>query len=432
MHEAIKEAVKANQAMFLNGLKQIMQIESVEGEPQLDAPFGAGPKQALQQVMLLAEKMGFKTGIVNHAVGYAQFGDNHQVYVGVLGHLDVVPAGYGWDYLPFDLTLENDVLYGRGILDNKGPIISCLYALFTLKQLNIPLSKTIRIMFGTNEESGCRDIPLYLEDEKPPTYGFTPDCKYPAVYGERGLIDFTIKTYLDDRSLRQIKKIEANFTKSAVPDYMKVLFTDGDYKEVHGKRSPSNAPELGANVITSFAKEANLFSGGLARYLNWVEEGFHNKHNGEGIGLNFSDEASGKLILTPYKWEIENDAVSLSVSIRYPISTNEETILKTIEKYLIKNSEIRINRRLPSTQFDVNHPMLSVMKEVYEKCTGMDGTPVTTTGATYARFMPNIIAFGPSFPGQKGIAHNKNEYMSLDDLMKNMEIYAITMYELAK
>lgn len=432
MHEKIIDAVKANKEIFLSGLRQIMQIESVEEKPKPEAPFGEGPKQALNQVLLLAENMGFQTGVVNHAVGYAQLGENNQDYIGVLGHLDVVPAGDGWNYPPFDLTLENGNLYGRGILDNKGPIISCLYTLYTLKMLNIPLSKTIRVIFGTNEESGCHDIPLYLEKEHPPMYGFTPDCKYPAVYGERGLIDVTIKTGITDGSHASIEKIEADFTKSSVPDHMKIQFSDGQWKELFGKRSPSNAPELGENVITIFAREAGVFNGQFAYYLNWLEQGFHLKHNGEGLNLEYADEASGKLLLTPYKLEIEDEAVLLSVSMRYPISIKEETILQTLKANLPDNSKIIINRRMPSTQFDLNHPMLSVMKNIYEKCTGMDGTPVTTTGATYARFMPNTIAFGPSFPGQKGIAHNKDEYMSLSDLMKNMEIYALTIYELAK
>lgn len=137
-------------------------------------------------------------------------------------------------------------------------------------------------------------------------------------------------------------------------------------------------------------------------------------------------------MLTAYAFKIEKNKVHLTLSIRYPVSVTEENILVELKQHLPMDSQLQIIRKMPATSFPLDHPMLKIMQEVYEECTGMDGTPVTTTGATYARTMPNIVAFGPSFPGQKGIAHNKDEYMDLTDLMKNMEIYAVTMAELAK
>ena len=89
------------------------------------------------------------------------------------------------------------------------------------------------------------------------------------------------------------------------------------------------------------------------------------------------------------------------------------------------------NRRMDSVFFDRNAQMLKVMKDAYEEVTGEDGTPVTTTGGTYAKVMPNIVAFGPSFPGQKGIAHNSNEYMIIEDLINITKIYVRAIIGLA-
>lgn len=433
--QEIQSAIQEYQSEFLEDLRSIMKIESIKATPEKQAPFGVGPKRALEQALKIAEKLGFKTKIIHDAVGYAILGDIEADYIGVFGHLDVVPAGTGWHYPPFDLTEDNGILYGRGILDNKGPALSTLYALYILKQLNVPLTKNIRIVFGTDEESGSADLPLYLSEENPPLYGFTPDCKYPAVYGERGMVGLKFTTTFEKNELAQIKSFVGNFDRSSVPDDLTVLLDNDKMIQVTGKRSPSNAPEMGENVLTKFAVEAvenQWFTGQLNQYFSWIAQDFHEKHTGEGLGIDFWDEDSGKLQLTPYELKIKENQIELFVSIRYPISITKEQIVSQIQKKIPSQTNIEIIRSMDATLFPKNHMMLKVMQEVYEECTGEDGTPVTTTGATYARTMPNIIAFGPSFPGQKGIAHNHDEYMSKEDLLKNMEIYALTLARLGQ
>lgn len=429
-HHDIFNAVYKRRSDFFKGLQAILSINSVKGIPTATAPFGVGPKEAILKTLALAENMGFETKLVNKAMGYAQWGTDNEHYVGVIGHLDVVPPGTGWDYPPFDLTEQDGILYGRGILDNKGPILSNLYALSVLKELGLKNKQTIRIIFGSDEESGSGDIPMYLSSEKAPLYGYTPDCKYPAVYGERGVISIDITTTLTDQSLHQISLFSGTFDRSSVPDSLSVKLKNNQIFSILGKRSPSNAPEIGENVITLFAEKTrfeNLLTGDIQHYFTWIAQSFHHKHHGEGIGINFSDVDSGVLQLTPYDLTFNDDTARLSLSIRYPISVTKQEVIAGIMPHLFRNSTITITKSMPSTVFNKAHPMIDIMTNIYEDITGLDGTPVTTTGATYARSMPNIIAFGPSFPGQKGIAHNKNEFMTVDDLMKNMVIYAQTL-----
>lgn len=435
MYREIQAKIMENREAFLHDLQKLMRIESVKGAPRNGAPYGDGPKKALDMALSIAEKLGFETHLVNDAVGYALLGDNEGDYVGVFGHVDVVAAGDGWHYAPFDLTEADGILYGRGVLDNKGPILSTLYALKIVRDLDMPINKNVRIVFGTDEESGSADLPLYLAEEKPPIYGFTPDCKYPAVYGERGVVGLKFHSQFSLSDLQFIQKFEGNFDRSSVPDYLSVHLTDGEKMELRGKRSPSNAPELGENVITIFAKEMagkTSLPIEVVQYFQWVAEAFHNKHHGEGLQIDFEDNDSGKLQLTPYELILNKDSIDLFVSIRYPISVTKQEILETLNKNIPENTHIEVIREMDSVVFQKDHPMVQIMSEVYEACTGNDGTPVTTTGATYARSMPNIIAFGPSFPGQKGIAHNHDEYMSEEDLLKNMEIYACTLAKLVK
>lgn len=431
-HSEIKVKVASLELDFLRALRRVMRIPSVKGIEEHGAPFGLYPKQALLEALEIGCELGFETKLVNNAMGYVQYGVDEE-YVGVVGHLDVVAAGSGWTHDPFDLTIVDQIAYGRGVLDNKGPVMSTLFALYALKELQIPLSRSIRIIFGSDEESGSADIPLYLAEEAAPVYGFTPDCKYPAVYGERGIVGVEIRTIFAEGELEEILSVSGNFDPSAIPDSLTLILASGQI-QARGKRAPSNAPALGVNAITllgQLVSSDQLSEPSLLAYFHWLGT-LHDQHDGKSLGIDFADQESGRLQLSPVSLMKQGPELVLSLSIRYPISVTEEQLLKQLEGQLPAASYLRVTRSMPSAVFPKNHPMLQVMQEVYEQIRGEDGTPVTTTGATYARRMPNIVAFGPSFPGQKGIAHNKDEYMSVADLMSNMEIYALTLAELAK
>lgn len=426
-----RKVIEENKEQFYQDLDQVLQIESVKSAPAEHAPFGKGPKEALLTVMSLAEKYGFKTAIINDAVGYVQWGEAED-YIGVVGHLDVVPAGDGWSFPPFKLSKKNQRFYGRGILDNKGPILACLFGLKLLKEMDLPVKKTIRIIFGTDEENGSSDIPLYLSEEQPPQFGFTPDCKYPVVYGERGIVNYEILTSFSEDELEKLGDFLGDQARDHVPDALSVAVGDEEIS-VRGKRAPSNAPELGENAIPLLVKEIlkkPSVSGTLAEYFSWLVKSLANQHYGEGLGIDFSDPDSGKLIITPYQLVKKDQQLALSVAIRYPVSVTEAEVTDSLKKHLPPESQLTVVRRIKSSYFPKDDPNVQLLSAVYEEATGLDGTPVTTTGATYARFVPNIVAFGPSFPGQKGIAHNQDEYMDEKDLLKNMEIYMRGMLKL--
>ena len=333
--------------------------------------------------------------------------------------------GDKWKFNPWDLSDENGRLYGRGILDNKGPALATLWAMKILKDLGYRPKRTIRLVFGSDEENGSKDVPLYLEKEKPPIFGWTADCKYPVVYGERGIVNYSIFTPILDGSLSQIKNLQGDMSKDHVPVELSIEIKNKKV-ESHGIRVPSNAPEMGKNAITYLAKkivDENLVSGQLNNYFKWIVKALHQKHYGEGLGIAFHDNDSGKLIMTPTGLNIENNGMRIEIAIRYPVSYQEKQITAGIKNNIPVDSNIKVIRSIPSVMHDKNSKFIQILSEVYEKVTGLDGTPVTTTGATYARVMPNIIAFGPSFPGQKGIAHKENEWMDLDDLLLSIKIY---------
>lgn len=425
-NQKIKQLVEMNKAEFYEDLAKVIQIRSVKSRPKPKAPFGEGPKHALEQVMAIAQTYGFHTQIVNDAMGYVQWGEASD-YIGIVGHLDVVPEGdiHDWISPPYALVEREGVFYARGILDNKGPIMACLYALKLLKDSGMQPSKTIRIIFGTDEESGSHDVPMYLEKEQPPRFGFTPDCKYPVVYGERGIVNYELTTSFSPEQIAELVSITGDQASDHVPDHIE--FQYGETVVIgKGKRSPSNAPELGENALTDLAEQLvmrHILPKDLHEYFVWLNTALKEQHHGEGLNLELRDDASGALMVTPYQLIKEGEALKLSLAIRYPVSFTEEEITERLQQALPKQTKIAIIRSLKSTKIVGHELEIGRLSQVYQEWTGYDATPVTTTGATYARFMPNIVAFGPSFPGQKGIAHNSNEYMTEADLLLNLMIY---------
>lgn len=431
---AIQGKILESKEAFYQDLQSLLKISSVKTPALPGAPFGQGNQQVLAQIVKLGKAYGFKTKVVADAIAYVQIGDDDDDYIGIVGHLDVVAATGTWRYPPFDLSLANGRLYGRGILDNKGPIFACLYGLKLLQEMALPLNKTLRIIFGTDEESGSSDIPLYLAKEKAPSFAFTPDCKYPVVYGERGIIRLEIKTPMNESGLSEVGEIHGDQGPSFVPDFLEMTV----FKQLvvgKGRRTPSNSPETGSNAITDLAERISQLpseNSELTNYFQWLVAAFKENHYGEGLNLALADQASGSLIVTPFELRKEEEGMSLGISIRYPVSYKEEEVLNRLKTALPPGSHLNILRSYPSLLVDKNKPEIQLLTAVYEELIGVNAPPVTTTGATYARAMPNTVAFGPSFPGQKGIAHNVDEYMDEVDLLKNMEIYMHAMLALCR
>lgn len=361
----IIEAVEEMKDSLLKGVRELVSIESVKAEGAPGAPFGRGVKQALIKALELSRELGFETVDVDGYLGYAVYG-NGEDYVCAMGHVDVVPAGDGWKQPPFSAYRENGRIYGRGVLDNKGPVLCCLYGLYALKKLGLELKHPVRILFGCDEESGFEDLAYYLKKEAPPVYGFTPDCKYPVIYSERG------------RAMLRI---------AAGKDRLKDFF----------------------------------------RFVSHYIIGASN--SGDRLGIDYYHPEYGTLEMRNYRLEEEGEEAAFYLAVSYPQGISIEEIMARIREKS-EGLSLTLQKNYDPVVFSKDSPMVMALKESYETVTGLDGTPVTTTGGTYAKVMPNIVPFGPSFPGQKGISHNPNEWMDEKDLIANAKIYALSLYRL--
>ena len=369
--EQLLNEVKQLTDQMIESIQEIVKIKSVAGPAKEDAPYGEGPKTALLHTLEMAENLGFKTVNLDNQVGYVVYGDaSDEDYIASIGHLDVVPEGDGWKYPPYSAKIEDGTMYGRGVLDNKGPIMSTLFALFAIKNSGVETKRPIRIVFGTDEETGkFRDIQHYLKTQKPPTYGFTPDGKYSVVYSERGR----------------------------------------------------------ASVLLSVQKKnaQDLFD-----FVNHYFIGANN--TGDRLGIDYYNEEYGTMEMRGYELQETKESFTFKFVLSYPAGI---TIKEIIEKITKRTKPIKVDLELLTNYdpvlFDKDSKMVRLLGNTYEEITGLDGTPVTTTGGTYAKMMPNIVPFGPSFPGQKGIGHQPNEWMNIEDLITNAKIYTLALYRLA-
>lgn len=367
MIETIHNKVESLMPELIASIQDLVAIYSVEGKAEKDAPYGVGPRDALIEILELADSLGFKTKNINNIVGYAQYGSDNEDYIGIFGHVDVVAIGEGWTYDPLGGAIDNNKIYGRGVLDNKGPILANLYALYVMKELGIHFDVPIRIVFGTNEESGFNCIQHYLKKEKAPLFGWTPDCKWPVVYGERG---------------RGIVRITNNGEKKVFYDY-------------------------------------------INRYI------LSSTPNGAKLGINVQDDDFGEMITRGYSLGIdENNRDTFQMSLSYPAVKTIAELGDIIKKTLPSSLDYQLIHNWDPVLNDKDSKYVKVLSKSYEEVMGESLEPVTTTGGTYAKLVPNIVAYGPSFPGQNGIAHLPDEWMDLNDLLMCTKIYSTALFRL--
>ncbi len=457
-------AIADMQNDMVTSMQDILKFPSVEGKKDGDMPFGKVVHDCLIYTLNLADKLGFKTKNVDNYAGYAEIGAGDEM-VGILVHLDVVPEGDGWDFDPYGAIIDDGKIYGRGTLDDKGPAIATLYAMKALLDSGEKLNKRIRIIFGLNEETGWAGINYYLEHEETPTMAFTPDSNFPACHGEKGIMIFDVKKefkeLIEDGGVDVIS-IKGGNAPNMVPDWaeaeiietypidsmMKAYMADcgGDLRlEKHdgittiyskGISAHGSTPENGVNAIShllNFINVLDLKLGDLSGFIRFFERTIGLDYNGQRAGCSFEDEDSGKLSYNVGKVDLNKDGVELVINARYPITTpynNVENGIKNSFKEIGMN--YTLHDHMKPIYFPKDHELIVKLMKVYQDHTGDMSEPSTTGGGTYARAMDNAVAFGGVFPGDPELAHQKNEFISIENLVKTSQIYASAIFELAK
>lgn len=444
---------------IIQSVQECVRIKSAEDNPKEGMPFGEGVHKALLYCLDLSEALGFKTVNVDNMIGYAEYGIGNEM-IAVLGHLDVVPEGEGWTYPPYGAEIHNGKIYGRGTTDDKGPLIGALYALKAIKELNIPLRRRIRVFFGLNEETGSKCVKYYVDKVgEMPVCGFTPDAEYPIINGEKGIVTCKYKRKITQYGDILLEYINGGIAANVVPDYaeaaislpkskayqIKKLAKETEEIEIeekeelviiksYGISAHGSTPEKGKNAISHLMLFLGKldFAGDIKEFIDFFNRYIGLDLNGESLEIYLEDDISGKLILNLGTIIGDYNEINIEINIRYPVTKNYEEFIDVFKEKLgrAKLEEVYLRHKKslyvsPDTEF------IKKLQKVYEEKVGGKAELISIGGGTYAKAMDNVVAFGPVFKGEPMVEHKPDEYIGIDSLIKNVQIMAATIYELA-
>ena len=422
----------SNEAMK-RSLRELCRIESVAGiDVSDDAPYGEGCAQALDYALELCRRSGFETKLCGqHRCGWAQIGEGETI-VGILAHLDVVPAGSGWVYPAYDLTEADGRLYGRGVSDDKGPAIACIYAMKDILDAGLPLKRRVRIIFGQSEETGdWDDMAYYREHEELPVFGFTPDADFPAIYGEKRLLNYTLTMPLEESGLLDIRGGSAS---NVVPDHCEArLMIDGRERCItaSGKASHASTPEDGENAIAALAAKLEPLLP-QSPFVRFCRDRIGSSLNGELTGCALVDRESGKLTMNVGTIGVSDGKVVMEIDVRAPVTFEASAVTEPLRRAAAEYGiEVALTQDTPPVYLDKNGAVIQKLLAVYREETGDYSEPTVIGGGTYARAMDHIVAFGPMFPGRELTEHQRNEYLLTEDFCRLRSIYRKAILALA-
>ena len=449
--------IEDNKELIIKKTQELIQIPSVLDESTIsfDAPFGKEIKRALDFMVDLAEKDGFETAVDGGYAAHITYGNKDGKIIGVLCHLDVVPEGTDWLYPPYSAHIVDGKMYGRGTMDDKGPTMAAYYALKFIKDAGIKLKNEIRIILGTDEETGWRGIGHYLQNFPMPDLGFAPDASFPLIYGEKGRMSFdlTSNTFDCDDILVSITGGERyNVVLEEVEAVVKTDLTnefktyaesnnlvysasecDGLYKLIlKGKAAHAMEPHKGINAGTYMCDFLKDYSSN--KMVKYVADKHHLSHVCEKLGLDYDDYEMGPITCNIGIMNINKDNTRVTLDLRYPVRYDVENFNKKLEE-ILAGYDLAITAKTNKTPHYVSpdDDLVKSLYAAYVKHTGDEvNKPFTIGGGTYASILEKAVAFGMMMPYEEELCHQRNEYLNLDTLFKGILIYIDAMLALGE
>lgn len=439
----LKELLSSYKKEALENLQSWIRINSIYDESTISKgkPFGEGVYNALEFIARLAEEKGFE---VDRCDGYCteiKYGQGDKI-IGVYAHADVVPVSGNWKYPPFSATIEDDVLFGRGTSDDKGPAMAAFYALLALKENGlIKDDYQVRLVIGGNEERGSACLEYYFHKLHKPycNYGFTPDGEFPLIYGEKGISNYQTKgklnveevIYIDAGVVANsvIDKAEALLkTKDGIEEYLasagyKYLLEDkaeGYLLTIFGKAAHGSLPQEGVNAglqlldVLGEVFSINEFKSLVASYKDPS-----GKTLGEYYHSDLLNDTTYNVGLINYR----EDSFMMVVNFRYGENVDPLKVISSINNKL--PFETKVITATESLCFDPNSSWIQSLLRAYQEESGdYESKIMTIGGGTYAKECRNTVAFGSAFPGSHDNIHDADEHITLNDFYTSMPIYA--------
>lgn len=400
---------------------------------------------------------------------------------GILTHADVVPVvadewvlDDGTRLDPFKLTRVGGNLYGRGSIDDKGSIATVLFAMKAVKDSDLPLARTIRLMIETTEETGGDAMKYYRAKTALPEYNIVLDSKYPAVVAEKGSGALRASFPLPPTANPDVTAITAMAgaaSANAVPQTATARLQGGNLADVAarlnaakgafvakyqpqggafsidvaqdggavvvkvtGASAHGSRPEEGVNPLPRlalFLKESGLAlaPNGYAQAVRYLTDLYGTDYLGRTMGLAYSDDFMGPLTMSPNLIREKDGKVDVLVNVRMPRGSTPEALTQaTSAKIKAWGAQAGVAVEVDHQQGnwmarDPKGAWLATLLNTFGDTTGLEAKPVPTAGSTTAKLMPNAINFGPAMPGKKYTAHNAKEFKEVVDLDADMQMF---------
>ena len=423
--------IEDNYENMLNDLKRLVKYNSVLCDDE--KPFGSQNRKVLEEAILMMNEKGFNTKNVDYYACYGEVGQGDKT-IGVVCHLDIVPAGEGWESNPFEVVQKGDRLYGRGVSDDKGAAVASMYAIKYLLDTNYQFKKKVRLILGCNEETGSKCIKHYVQKEGGVDMGFTPDGEFPGIYAEKGMISGVFKAKSKIVSIKGgeasnivCKKVECELPsgsydatkfKKYLDDNNIKYEINGNTVTVFGVAAHASAPDSGINAM-SYLMEALYNADFNDEYVDLYHKYIGLFVHGEKLGMLplKDDETDTSVNIGVIKKE--GDLILSSVDIRFPITRTVDDCKKVLENI----EPLEIKNMINPLYFKKDSPMIKAMLKAYRDVTGDNSDMIAIGGGTYAKSINNIIAFGCAFNEEENHIHDANESLGIDDFKKQAEIY---------
>lgn len=460
VEEKIRHWMHGREDELVEALAPLIAAESTRSEAKPGMPFGEGPAKALDRALELARRWGFRTENHEGYVGTADLNE-HADGLHILAHLDVVGAGDGWDTDPYCLVRDGDLIYGRGTDDDKGPLVAALLAMRCVRELGIPLTKNVRLIMGTDEESGSEDIEHYYASHPFAPYSLSPDADFPVTNIEKAHYcpRFSASWKRTEAPGVRVLALNGGIRVNVAPANCTCLLENADkaqleavLKQVSGETGVSlsaefqgntakitavgvqahaSTPDEGKNAITATLQALcalPLAEGAAEETVRQLHECFpYGDNRGKAMSIAMEDKVSGCLTLTFSMVHLDTEGFWGIFDSRDPLCATEENTCRVTEARMAAFGWKCEGKLGPAHAVDGNSDFIKTLLSAYETYTGRKGYCEAIGGGTYVHEIPGGVAFGAGEHDFDSHLHGANERARISQLLKTAMIYALVI-----
>ncbi|MCF0123849.1 MAG: Sapep family Mn(2+)-dependent dipeptidase [Ruminiclostridium sp.] len=463
MQQRINAYFSDKEDLLVHSVSRMVRIESTTGAARPGMPFGEGPAAALDEMLRLSEELGLPGENLEGYVGVIDL-NKQETALHILGHLDVVDGGEDWTQTtPFKPKLVDGILYGRGTDDDKGPMVAALLAMKAVKDLGVPLKKNVRMILGTDEETGFRDIHWYYDRHPYAPYTISPDADFPIINIEKGHYQPTFTAgWPAVTVLPRVSSLTGGPRLNMVPPKAQALVLGLTPQDI---QAVCDTLDLEPNITFTLTQQENgvrILCSGVAAHGSTPEEGHnaqtalvsllaalpladapstlairnlaalfpHGDFTGEALGISQSDDLSGHLSLAFTRISLDDTGLEGRFDTRTPLCGTDETIRLPAEAALGRAGFSVKGEIDPPHHVPAEDPLIQTLARCYEMYSGRKSQCIAIGGGTYVHGIPGGVAFGASMPGFVSNLHGPDERVNIKDLLTAAKIYAQVILEL--